>query len=99
MHEEQDICKMGGLKTKMPKTYFTFLIGWLAICGIFPFSGFFSKDEILWQAFSSPHGSVALWLLGAITAVMTAFYMARLFSLTFWGAPRYETKKHATPHG
>jgi NADH-quinone oxidoreductase subunit L len=99
MHEEQDIWKMGGLKDKMPKTYFTFMMGWLAICGIFPFSGFFSKDEILWQAFSSPHGSIVLWLLGAVTAVMTAFYMTRLFSLTFLGTPRFEDKKSHGHHG
>lgn len=89
MHEEQDIWKMGGLKSKMPQTYLTFAIGWLAICGIPPFSGFFSKDEILWQAFSSPHGSFFLWGIGALTAVMTAFYMSRLFSLTFLGTPRF----------
>ena len=60
MHEEQDILKMGGLKKYMPKTYLTFMMGWLAICGIPPFSGFFSKDEILWQAFSSPTWIVAV---------------------------------------
>lgn len=97
MHEEQNILKMGGLKSKMPKTFLTFAVGWLAICGIPPFSGFFSKDEILWQAFSSHHGSVILWGLGAVTAVMTAFYMTRLFSLTFLGSPRFEEK--AGHHG
>ncbi len=61
MHEEQDVRKMGGLKKYLPITLFTFLMGWLAIIGIPPFAGFFSKDEILWQAFSSPHGSKALW--------------------------------------
>ena len=90
MHEEQNILKMGGLKSKMPKTFLTFAVGWLAICGIPPFSGFFSKDEILWQAFSSPSGSLLLWGLGAVTAVMTAFYMTRLFSLTFLGESRFE---------
>jgi NADH-quinone oxidoreductase subunit L len=100
MHEEQDIWKMGGLKSKMPKTFLTFAIGWLAICGIPPFSGFFSKDEILWQAFHSDHGSVLLWALGALTAVMTAFYMTRLFSLTFLGAPRFEDHHdHSHSHG
>src|SRR6478735_3841137 len=73
MHEEQDIWNMGGLQSKMPKTFLTFAIGWLAISGIPPFSGFFSKDEILWQSFSSPHGSVILWLLGFVTAILTAF--------------------------
>src|SRR5947199_10397518 len=66
MHEEQDILKMGGLRKYMPTTFLTFAVGWIAICGIPPFSGFFSKDEILWQAFSSPHGSPALWAIGAL---------------------------------
>lgn len=103
MHEEQDIWKMGGLKSKMPKTYLTFAVALVAICGIPPFSGFFSKDEILWQAFlsgSSGHGSYAYWALGAVTAVMTAFYMTRLFVLTFLGAPRFkETAHHDHGHG
>lgn len=100
MHEEQDILKMGGLSSKMPKTYLTFAAGWLAICGIPPFSGFFSKDEILWQAFSSPHGSSLLWALGVLTAVMTAFYMTRLFCLTFMGKPRFsnDLKVHESPN-
>ncbi len=99
MHEEQNILKMGGLRSKMPKTFLTFAIGWLAICGIPPFSGFFSKDEILWQAFSSPTGSTMLWGLGAVTAVMTAFYMTRLFTLTFLGTPRFEEhEEHGHGH-
>jgi len=98
MHHEQDIMKMGGLRKYMPQTFFVFLIGWLAIAGIPPFSGFFSKDEILWLAFSSDHGSVVLWGLGALTAVMTAFYMTRLFVLTFLGKPRFEESHHDT-HG
>jgi len=98
MHEEQDIWKMGGLKSKMPKTFLTFAVGWIAICGLPPFSGFFSKDEILWQAFSSVHGSRVLWGLGAVTAVMTAFYMTRLFYLTFLGQPRFDEKKMVSHH-
>ncbi|MCM2278043.1 MAG: NADH-quinone oxidoreductase subunit L [Oligoflexia bacterium] len=98
MHEEQDIMKMGGLRAKMPVTFATFALGWLAICGIPPFSGFFSKDEILWLAFSSEHGSVLLWGLGALTAVMTAFYMTRLFTLTFLGKPRF-SEAHGEKHG
>ena len=94
MHHEQDILKMGGLKTRMPKTFFVFAMAWLAICGIPPFSGFFSKDEILWSAFASSHGSTALWAMGAVTAVMTAFYMTRLFSLTFLGEPRFDPHHH-----
>lgn len=88
MHEEQDIMKMGGLKSKMPVTFVTFLMGWLAICGLPPFSGFFSKDEILWNVFANIHGSKVLWVLAAATAAMTAFYMTRMFYLTFLGEHR-----------
>jgi NADH-quinone oxidoreductase subunit L len=97
MHEEQDILKMGGLRKYMKWTYLTFMAGWLAISGIPPFAGFFSKDEILWQSFSSPHGSVIFWALGLLTAVMTAFYMTRLFWLTFMGEPRFDSH-HVHPH-
>lgn len=96
MHEEQDIRKMGGLKKYMPITHFTFLLGWLAIIGIPPFAGFFSKDEILWQAFSSPLGHPLLWAAGAIGAALTAFYMTRLMALTFWGKSRIAKSVH--PH-
>lgn len=88
MNEEQDIWKMGGLRTKMPKTFLVFLVGWLAICGIPPFAGFFSKDEILWSVFSSQSGSFVLWLIGFLTAILTSFYMTRLFSLVFLGQSR-----------
>lgn len=96
MHEEQDVRKMGGLRKYMPITHATFVMGWLAIIGIPPFAGFFSKDEILWQAFSSPYGSKGLWLIGVITAVCTAFYMTRLMALTFWGKSRFGHDVH--PH-
>ncbi|MGE3758515.1 MAG: NADH-quinone oxidoreductase subunit L [Pseudobdellovibrionaceae bacterium] len=96
MHEEQDVRKMGGLRKYMPITHATFVLGWLAIIGIPPFAGFFSKDEILWQAFSSAYGSKGLWLIGAITAVCTAFYMTRLMALTFWGKSRFGHDVH--PH-
>ncbi len=96
MHEEQDIRKMGGLKKYMPITHITFLLGWLAIIGIPPFAGFFSKDEILWQAFSSPSGHWTLWLAGALGAALTAFYMTRLMALTFWGKSRIDKSVH--PH-
>lgn len=96
MHEEQDIRKMGGLKKYLPITYFTFLMGWLAIIGLPPFAGFFSKDEILWQAFSSPHGHPLLWFVGALGAVCTAFYMTRLMCLVFWGQSRVPKSVH--PH-
>ena len=99
MHEEQDVRKMGGLKKLMPITHFTFAIGWLAIIGIPPFAGFFSKDEILWYSFASPSGHWSLWLIGAVAAACTAFYMTRLMCLTFWGESRVpkETHPHESP--
>jgi len=96
MHEEQDIRKMGGLKKYMPITHWTFFFGWLAIIGIPPFAGFFSKDEILWMSFHSPLGHVGLWAMGAIGATLTAFYMTRLMALTFWGKSRVPKDIH--PH-
>lgn len=99
MHEEQDVRKMGGLAKVMPITHITFVFGWLAIIGIPPFAGFFSKDEILAYSFFSPQGSKALWAVGTVAAVFTAFYMTRLMALTFWGKPRYgaETHPHESP--
>jgi NADH-quinone oxidoreductase subunit L len=88
MSGELDIRKMGGLRKKTPVTYWTFFIACLAISGIPGFSGFFSKDEILWKAFSSPNGHTLLWLLAAATAGMTAFYMFRLFFGIFHGECR-----------
>src|SRR6185369_5447150 len=79
--DAQDMRNMGGLKGKMPLTFLTFLVSTIAIAGIPPFSGFFSKDEILWQAFSNPfHGSMNIVLCGtgAVAACFTAFYMFRL---------------------
>jgi NADH-quinone oxidoreductase subunit L len=96
MHEEQDIHKMGGLKQHLPTTYKTFLIGAIAIAGIPPFAGFFSKDEILWKTFSGEHGSIGLWFLAFMGSGLTAFYMFRLVYLTFEGEPRYGRDKH--PH-
>lgn len=83
---EQDLSSMGGLRKKMPLTMWTFLAGTLALSGIWPFSGFFSKEAILGQAYNSGH--LGLWLVGVITAGMTAFYMFRLFFLAFFGSPR-----------
>jgi len=97
LHHEQDMRKMGGLSKYMKITYITFLMGWLAILGIPPFSGFFSKDEILWLAFNTemfkdlPLGMVmpkVLWFIGFVTAMLTAFYMTRLMAMTFWGSYR-----------
>ncbi len=101
MSGEQDIRKMGGLKDKMPYTYWTFLIATLAISGIPPFSGFFSKDEILYKAFTHENPvirnwPVFVWAVGAFTAFLTAFYMFRLFYYTFSGENRApeEIKHH-----
>lgn len=89
---------MGGLKKYMPYTYMTFLAGWLAICGIIPFSGFWSKDEILWRTASTtyiPLGWI-LWIVGTIAATCTAFYMTRLVAMTFWGKERFGNDHGAT---
>ena len=88
MSNEQDMRVMGGLKNKLPVTYWTFLVGTLALAGIFPLAGFFSKDEILWKAFSSDLGGVVPWALGFLAAGLTAFYMMRLVVLTFYGENR-----------
>jgi NADH-quinone oxidoreductase subunit L len=82
MHHEQDIRKMGGLKSKLPITHITFLIGCIAIAGVPPFSGFFSKDEILAAAYAK---NPIYWFLGLVGAAMTAFYMFRLYATTFLG--------------
>ena len=98
MHHEQDIRKMGGLKSKLPITHITFLIGCIAIAGVPPFSGFFSKDEILAAAFAK---SPIYWVLGVIGAAMTAFYMFRLYTTTFLGnfrgTPDQENHLHESP--
>jgi NADH-quinone oxidoreductase subunit L len=86
VHEEQDMRRMGGLSKKIPITYVTMLIGSLAIAGIPPLAGFFSKDEILGESFKL--GFTWVWLVGFIVAGLTAFYMFRLMGLTFWGAFR-----------
>jgi len=93
---EQDMRKMGALWSKTPVTAKTMLVGTLAIAGAPLLSGFFSKDEILWQAFASPYGSVLLWVIAVLTAGMTAFYMFRLFFMTFAGSSRvpHEVEHH-----
>ena len=85
MDEEQDMRAMGGLKLYMPVTFVTMLVGTLAIAGIPPFAGFFSKDEILFQAFLHNR---ALWVIAVLTAGMTSFYMFRLMAMTFYGKYR-----------
>ncbi len=96
MSGEQDMRKMGGLRSKIKVTYLTMAIGSIAIAGIPGFAGFFSKDEILWQTWSSPLGSKAIYVVGLTTAFMTAFYMWRLMFLTFYGECRADehTQKH-----
>jgi NADH-quinone oxidoreductase subunit L len=94
---EQDIRKMGGLRNKIPLTFWTFAIATAAIAGIPGLAGFFSKDEILWYAFASAKGGAPwLWAMAALTALMTAFYMFRLLWLTFMGASRmsHEVEHH-----
>ncbi len=97
MSGEQDMRKMGDLRGRIPTTYWTMFIATLAITGIPPFAGFFSKDEILWQTWTSEGGAYRiLWGIGYITALMTAFYMFRLIYLTFISKPRmsHEVQHH-----
>lgn len=96
MQNEQDITKMGGLRKFMPVTHITFLMGFLAIIGFPFFSGFFSKDEILWMSFHSDIGGIYFWGLGLIGALFTSFYMTKTMCLTFWGTPRFSSDKK--PH-
>ena len=100
MGGEQDMMKMGGLRKKIPVTYWTMLIATLAIAGIPGFAGFFSKDAILEAAKDGPHANLILWLLGVAGAGLTSFYMFRLVFLTFFGKPRYDEHKvhvHESP--
>jgi NADH-quinone oxidoreductase subunit L len=98
LHHEQDIRNMGGLRKKLPLTHLTFLIGTLAIAGTPLFSGFFSKDEILWKVFNY---NKFIWVMGAAGAALTAYYMFRLYFVTFWGDMRYhehgDHKVHESP--
>ena len=93
MHHEQDMRNMGGLKSKLPITFFTMLMGTIAISGLPPFSGFFSKDEILAHVYEH---NPTLWVIGVLGAMLTAFYMFRMLFLTFWGSFRgtKEQEKH-----
>ena len=94
MHHEQDMRKMGALRKLMPITGFTFIIGWLAIAGIPPFAGFWSKDEVLLYAFANNR---LLWLIGVITALLTAYYMTRQVIMVFFGKARWND--HAEENG
>ena len=107
LHHEQDMRKMGGLRKYMPLTFGVFVAGWLAIIGFPGFSGFFSKDEILWLTFITPMfeglplGTVmpkVLWAIATATALLTAFYMSRLMFMTFWGTYRGGHADHGHGH-
>jgi NADH-quinone oxidoreductase subunit L len=94
MHHEQDMRRMGGLRKYMPVTFATMAAGWLAISGFPLLSGFFSKDEILWKTWSTESAGTAgvgkfLWVVGIVTAGLTAVYMTRLMVMTFWGGERF----------
>jgi NADH-quinone oxidoreductase subunit L len=101
MSGEQDMRSMGGLRAKLPVTHLTMLIGCVAIAGIPPFAGFFSKDEILWSAFKLGGYGQVVWAIGFVAAAMTAFYMFRLYHMTFSGAfrgtPEQEHHLHESP--
>ena len=100
MGGEQDMRQMGGLRKKIPVTYWTMLIATLAIAGFPPFAGFFSKDAILASAYSGPYANPILWAVGLAAAALTSFYMFRLIFLTFFGQPRYDEHKvhvHESP--
>src|SRR5260370_16586744 len=97
----QDMRRLGALKDTLPITHWTVFVGSVAIAGLPGLAGFFSKDEILWQTYSSPIGSKVLCAMGLITAGMTAFYMWRLMYMTFYGknrvAPEVPAKIHQSP--
>ena len=86
MHHEQDMRRMGALRKVMPITGFTFIIGWLAIAGVPPFAGFWSKDEILLYAFANNR---LLWFIGVVSALLTAYYMTRQVIMVFFGEARW----------
>lgn len=93
LHDDpQDMRNMGGLRSKMPITYWTFLLSTIAIAGVPFFSGFFSKDEILWWSFGSTAGHPIFWVIAVCVAGMTAFYMFRLVFMTFFGAQRTDAR-------
>ncbi len=100
MHHEQDMRKMGNLRKYMPVTFITMMMGWLAICGIPIWAGFFSKDEILYRVFAAPNlpgnWKYVLWGVGLLTAVLTAVYMTRLMVMTFFGSERFGAESVGT---
>jgi NADH-quinone oxidoreductase subunit L len=97
LHHEQDMGKMGGLKRELPIVFWTFLAGSAALAGLpLVTSGFFSKDLILWHAWSSPHGGKVLWLAGIVGALFTAIYIFRLVFLVFFGPEKTHVHGHLT---
>jgi NADH-quinone oxidoreductase subunit L len=96
---EQDMRKMGGLRTKIPWTFWTMTAATFTIAGFPPFAAYFSKDAILYQAFTSPYGSWVYWAIGVFTAFLTSFYMFRLWFLTFFGEYRGEEHSSHDDHG
>ena len=96
MGDEQDMRKMGALRLAMPITAATFIVGWLAIAGVPPFAGFWSKDEILLAAWEQKNIGPLLWFVGLITALLTAYYMSRQVFLVFFGDQRWDEEAH--PH-
>lgn len=110
MHHEQDMRRMGNLKKYMPVTFITMAMGWLAICGIPIWAGFFSKDEILYKTFAADNyfptgafpGNEILWVVATVTAILTAIYMTRMMVMTFWGEERFHDEidgEHASFDG
>jgi len=95
---ELDMWKMGNVRKYMPTTHWTFLIGCMAIAGIPGLSGFFSKDEILWYAWSGTHGHPVFWAVGTLVAGLTAFYMFRMYFVVFWGESRMDPEVEAHAH-
>ena len=91
MAHEQDMRKYGNLRKYLPVTFVTFFVGWLAIAGVPPLSGFWSKDEVLAGVFNSGTAGPALWVVGILTALLTAFYMTRQLILVFYGEERWRT--------
>jgi NADH-quinone oxidoreductase subunit L len=97
---EQDMRNMGGLRTRIPITFWTMTMGVFAIAGIWPWAGFFSKDEILYREFASGNPlHIVLWIVGLVTAGMTSFYMFRLWFKTFFGEPRFKQHPLIDQHG
>lgn len=97
LNGEQDICNMGGLRNKLPWTFLTFTVAVVAISGLPPLSGFFSKDTIVFAALAGPNGNSWFWALASFSSLLTAFYMSRLYFLVFFGDYRGKAHPHESP--